>query len=112
MFEIKSLASSLKEDLYDRLLRSIEQEFSTEAIAPPAELLPYLKGKKMENEPLEERRRIRQIFDEWVPRVAGALNSGMVTWEEFLNILPSGFREDFEAAMTRRFREEHIRGGA
>ena len=81
--------------LFDRLLDLLDKEFIQESIAPPAEVLPFLE--RNENMPPK----IRAIAVTWIFRVGRALNSGAVTWGEFLNMLPTSFRADFERAMCK-----------
>jgi uncharacterized protein (DUF58 family) len=83
------------------MLGSIDQKFIREAIAPPAELVPYLKGKKFETETVEERRRIIQISHEWAARLAQALKRKSVTLQEVLDVIPEPYRTGVIEALIK-----------
>ena len=106
MFETKSLTTSIKGELYDDLLSSIDQEYYGKSIAPPAELVPYMRGEKIETE--EEGCKIRQIYDEWLARITRVLGmakkdgaqQGKIL-QEILNGLPEPYKTGVVGALTK-----------
>ena len=108
MLETKSLASSIKNELYDDLLSSIDQEYLGKSMVPPAELVPYMQGKKAETE--EEGKKIQQIYDGWTARTARALGRAKdVTQQgkilqEILNGLPEPFKTGVTKALIRLYK--------
>ncbi|MEA2004299.1 MAG: hypothetical protein U9O53_05095 [archaeon] len=106
MLETKSLTGSIKNELYDDLLSSIDQEYLGKSMAPPAELVPYMKGKKAETE--EEDKKIHQILDRWIARVARALDRAkkdetqqLKILQEIFNSLPDPSRTNLREAIIK-----------
>lgn len=74
-------------------------------MATPAEIIPYLRGKKAETE--EEGAKIRQIYDGWTARIERALGRAKDSaqqreiLQEILNSLPEPFKTSFEVALKK-----------
>ena len=91
------MTNSIKGELYDDLLSSIDQEYLGKSMAAPAEIIPYLQGKEAETE--EEGKKIQQIYDRWTARTLRALGrakkdatqQGKIL-QEILNGLPEPHR--------------------
>ena len=99
------MTNSIKGELYDDLLSSIDQEYLGKSMAPPAELVAYLQGKKPETE--EEGKKIRQIHDGWTARTMRALGrakdatqQGKIL-QEILNGLPEPYRTGVVVALKK-----------
>lgn len=99
------MTNSIKNELYDDLLSSIDQEYLGKSIAPPAELVPYMRGEKALAG--EEGTKIRQIYDRWTARTARALGrakdatqQGKIL-QEILNGLPEPFKTNVREALIR-----------
>jgi len=73
-------------------IAKIEQDVACAAIVPPAELLPYLEGRKIETN--EEYRRFRRMFSSWITATERAIKTGGLTLQETLDCLPEPFRTD------------------
>ena len=71
-------------------ITKLEREADRVAIVPPAELLPYFKGKKAETE--EESQNVQQMHDEWLARIKRALDRESVPPQEILETFPEPFR--------------------
>ena len=99
------MTSSIKSELYDDLLSSIDQEYLGKSMAPPAELVPYMRGKKAETK--EEGSKIQQIHDGWTARIERALGRAKDTTQqgkilqEILNGLPEPFRAGVVKALMK-----------
>ena len=99
------MTSSIKEGLYDDLLISIDQEYCGETVAPPAELIPYLKGEKFDTE--EEGTKIMQIYNLWTARLGRALGrtkdatQHVKILQEILNGLPEPYKTGVTKALIR-----------
>ena len=99
------MTSSIKGELYDDLLSSIDQEYLGKSIAPPAELVPYMRGEKAEAE--EEGTKIQQIYDGWTARIERALGRAKDATQqgeilqEILNGLPEPYRAGVVKALVK-----------
>jgi hypothetical protein len=105
MFETKSLTNSIKGELYDDLLILIDQEYLGKSIVVPAELVPYMRGKKFETE--EESIKILQIYDGWTARIERTLGrekdatqQGKIV-QEILNSLPEPYKTGVVEALKK-----------
>ena len=104
------MTNSIKGELYDDLLSSIDQEYLGKSIAPPAELVPYMRGEKAEAE--EEGTKIQQIYDGWIARIERALGRAKDATQqgeilqEILNSLPEPFKTNVIEAIIR-LKENH-----
>ena len=99
------MTSSIKSELYDDLLSSIDQEYLGKSMAPPAELVPYMQGKKAETE--EEGAKIQQIYDGWTARTARALGRAKdVTQQvEILQEILKGLPEPFKTGVMEELKK-------
>ena len=74
-------------------------------MAPPAELVPYMQGKKAETE--EEGAKIQQIYDGWTARTGRALGRAKDATQqggilqEILNGLPEPFKTGVVEALRK-----------
>ena len=105
MLETKSLTNSIKSELYDDLLSSIDQEYRGKSMAPPAELVSYVQGGKIEAE--EEGSEMRQLYDAWTARIERALGKAKDSaqqreiLQEILNSLPEPYKTEVIEALIR-----------
>jgi vacuolar-type H+-ATPase subunit B/Vma2 len=82
----------------EKRITKLERDADRAAIMPPPELIPYMRGEKIETEEekIKKLKKYRQIFDEWMVRMDRAAARGTTIdaalLKEILNAIPEPTR--------------------